>query len=69
MNAIRIQLNSRSAIALLLAAVIMTLAAAPALAWEIEGSGRVQARHTVVVSGAANNLSSGGHMIRMARVE
>ena len=66
MNAMRIQLNRRGAIALLLTAVIMTLAATPVLAWEPEGDGRVQARHTVVVSRATKNFSSGGAMIRLA---
>jgi hypothetical protein len=66
MNAIRIRLNAQSAIALLLAALIMTLAAAPALAWEPEGNGTTPVRHTVVVSRAASHSSSGGGMIRLA---
>jgi hypothetical protein len=66
MKTLRIQLNGRSAVALLLAAVIMTLAAAPVLAWEPEGDGTARERHTVVVSRAASHSSSGGGMIRLA---
>ncbi len=66
MNAMRIEINRRGAIALLLAAVIMTMAATPALAWEPEGDGRGQARHAVVVSRAARNFSSRAGIIRLA---
>jgi hypothetical protein len=49
MNGRGIQLNGRMAIALLLAALILVLAAAPALAWEPEGATKLQSPHPVVV--------------------
>ena len=66
MNAIRIQLNSRGAVALVLALLILVLAAAPALAWEDEGEGKFGAPHSMVISGAVSDNSSAGPGLRLA---
>jgi hypothetical protein len=66
MNAIRIQLNSRGAVALVLALLILVLAAAPALAWEDEGEGKFSAPHSMVMSGAVRDNSSAGPGLRFA---
>jgi hypothetical protein len=66
MNGRGIQLNGRKAIALLLAALILVLAAAPALAWSPEEGTKFQSPHPAVVKSTAHSSPSAGPGLRFA---
>jgi hypothetical protein len=66
MNGRRIQLNGRKAIALLLAALILVLAATPALAYEPEEETRFQSPHPAVVKSTGYSSPWVGPGLRFA---
>jgi hypothetical protein len=66
MNSRGIQLNGRMAIALLLAALILVLAAAPALAYAPEDGTKFQSAGPAVVKSTGYSASSGGPGLRFA---
>jgi hypothetical protein len=70
MNGKRIQLNGRKAISLVLAVLILTLAATPALAWPDKEGGKFQPPQSQVIflDDAGRVLVSHAHAVRRAPV-
>ncbi len=64
MNSRRIQINDRKVISLLLAALILVLAATPALAWAPEDRTKFQSPHAAIVQ--STEKASVGQGMRLA---
>lgn len=64
MNSRRIQLNGRKTMSLVLAALILALAAAPALAWAPEDGTKFQSPHPAIVK--STEKASVGQGMRLA---